>query len=234
MTVWTASIMAAKPQCRGRVEKKRKEHGVHWLHGLNNHRPFLSKVCKIKYFWLLSLHTAPISPTAVSLVMLLVSWPGGQNDEVSREVIPVCSSDYFPNSHLILPTTHQQGARERECGSCSHRAGRRGEDEKKRRDGEDKKRKHRQTNSKHIRGRETTVSVSGRWAEHNDQSCVIRGGYGCSSVLLFPKPFRKTDTVEMMIESVRGTRFYSKNICICIYCDNRGENQTCPLFILYF
>lgn len=40
---------------------------------------------------------------------------------------------------------------------------RRGEDEKKRRDGEDKKENtDRQTNSKHIRGRETTVSVSGR------------------------------------------------------------------------
>lgn len=80
-------------------------------------------------------------------------------------MIPVCSSDYFPNSHLILPTTNQQGARERECGSCSHRAGRRGEDRmrKKRRDGEDKKENtDRQTNSKHIRGRETTVSVSGR------------------------------------------------------------------------
>lgn len=196
--------MAAKPHYRRRVEIKGKGAWSSLTVRLNNHMRFLPQVCKIKYFWLMSLHTAPISPTAVLLVVLLVSWPGGQNDEVSREVIPVCSSDYFPNSHLILPTTNQQGARERECGSCSHRAGRRGEDEKKRRDGEDEKENtDRQTNSKHIRGRETTVSVSGRWAEHNDQSCVIRGGYGCSSVLLFTKPFRKTDTGELMIESSR-------------------------------
>lgn len=65
----------------------------------------------------------PVSPTAVMLVTLLVSWPGRQYDEVSREVIPICSSDYFANSHLILPTTHQQGARERTCGSCSHKEG---------------------------------------------------------------------------------------------------------------
>lgn len=61
--------------------------------------------------------------------------------------------------------------------------------EKPRRDGEDKtidKTDRQQTH----KGRETTVSVSGRWQEHNDQSCVIRG-YGWSSVLLFTKPFRK-------------------------------------------
>lgn len=82
-------------------------------------------------------NTAPISPTAVLLVMLLVSWPGRQNDEVSREMIPICSSDYFPNSHLILPTTHQRGG-ERARGSRSHGGGRqrRGE-ERKNKEGED-------------------------------------------------------------------------------------------------
>lgn len=70
----------------------------------------------------------PVSPTAVLLVTMLVSWPGRQYDEVSREVIPICSSDYFANSHLILPTTHQQGARERTCGSCSHKEGGLGEE----------------------------------------------------------------------------------------------------------
>lgn len=64
-----------------------------------------------------SSNTAPISPTAVLLVMLLVSWPGRQNDEVGREVITVCSSDDFPDSHLILATAHQRGKGERVCAA---------------------------------------------------------------------------------------------------------------------
>lgn len=60
-------------------------------------------------------------------------------------MIPVCSSDYFPNSHLILPTTNQQGARERECGSCSHRAVRRGEDRMRKKGGMERIKKKTQT-----------------------------------------------------------------------------------------
>lgn len=117
-----------------------------------------------------SVHTAPISPTAVLFSVLLVSWPGWQNDEVSREVIPICRSDYFPNSHLILPTTHQQGARERKCGSCSHRRG--GED--KRGWGSKRKKINKETNSKHIRGErqrfqflvdEKSTMISPMWSE---------------------------------------------------------------------
>lgn len=141
--------------------------------------------------WYIRSNQAPISPTAVLLVMLLVSWPGRQNDEVSREVIPVCSSDYFPNSHLILATTHQQGGREsvrREVARQGRQ--RRGEEWKRRvggRDGEDEN-KDQQTTGESIKGRETIVSVSGRWEEHNDQSCMIKGN-DWLSVLLFTKPF---------------------------------------------
>lgn len=153
----------------------------------------------------MSVHTAPVSPTAVLLVTLLVSWPGRQYDEVSREVIPICSSDYFANSHLILPTTHQQGARERTCGSCSQggrRRGRRGENEiffLKKRGGMERIKKDKR------KGRETTVSVLGRWEEQYDQSCVIRG-YGWSSVPLFIKPFSKSQSI-----------WVDKNYFVCFY-----------------
>lgn len=86
--------------------------------------------------WYIRSNQAPISPTAVLLVMLLVSWPGRQNDEVSREVIPVCSSDYFPNSHLILATTHQQGGRESVRREVARQGRQRRGEEWKRRGGE--------------------------------------------------------------------------------------------------
>lgn len=107
--------------------------------------------------------TAPISPTTVLLVMLLVSWPGRQNDEVSREVIPICSSDYFPNSHLILPTTHQQGARQRVCGSCLYRGQerRRWRGAKKGEGWKGEKIKHKRTNGKHKRGERKPFQFEG-------------------------------------------------------------------------
>lgn len=152
----------------------------------------------------MSVHTAPVSPTAVLLVTLLVSWPGRQYDEVSREVIPICSSDYFTNSHLILPTTHQQGARERTCGSCSH-----GKEEGQERREWDffflKKGGMERIKKDKRKGRETTVSVLGKWEEQYDQSCVIRG-YGWSSVPLFIKPFSKSQSISV-----------DKNDFVCSY-----------------
>lgn len=55
------------------------------------------------------------------------------------------------------------------------------------------------------KGRETTVSVLGRWEEQYDQSCVIRG-YGWSSVPLFMKPFSKSQSI-----------WVDKNDFVCFY-----------------
>lgn len=132
-------------------------------------------------------YTQPLSlpQLCFSLVMLLVSWPGRQYDEISWEMIPVCSSDYFSNSHLILPTKHQQGARERPCGSWSH-GGRKGEDEEKKgKDGEGRK-KNTETNTKHIGGERQLFQFwemrRARWSVLYDQRVWL--------VICFP--FHKT------------------------------------------
>lgn len=74
---------------------------------------------------------------------------------------------------------HTDRGGERARGSRSHGGGGRGEvGNEKRKEGGGEDEKHRQT-VKTQGERETIVSVSGRWEEHNDRS----------SVLLFIKPF---------------------------------------------
>lgn len=90
---------------------------------------------------------------------------------------------------FLQPHTSRGG--ERACGGKVARQGRqrRGEEWKKKGggDGEDEN-KDQQTKGEGIRGRETIISVSGRWEEYNDQSCMIKGNDWLSA-LLFTKPF---------------------------------------------